>query len=73
VGKFILMPDGTQLPVQGQVTICALIKGIPKCMTQCYHVPDLQVCLYLLCRHRRTAGCSFVGDHNGMFLTFKQK
>jgi hypothetical protein len=38
-------------------------------LVNCYHTPCLIVSLYSLRQHRRSLGCAFIGDHQGMYLT----
>jgi hypothetical protein len=69
-GKFIMMVNGAFVTFLGMGTANLIIDGIPVKLVNCYHTPDLQASLYALSRHRCTHGCSFLGDHNGMYLTF---
>jgi hypothetical protein len=69
-GKFIMMANGASIPVLGMGTVSLTINGIVVKLIQCYHTPGLRASLYSLHRHRQTHVCSFLGDHNGMYLTF---
>jgi hypothetical protein len=69
-GKFIMMANGASFPVLGMGTASLAINGIPVKLIKCYHTPGLRASLYSLRRHRRTHSCYFLGDHNGIYLTF---
>jgi hypothetical protein len=71
-GKFIMMAKGASSPVLGVGKVSLTINGIPVKLINCYRTPGLRASLHSLHRHRRTHGCSFLGDHNGMYLTFGQ-
>jgi hypothetical protein len=68
-GKLIMMANGTSIPVMGICTISLNTNGVPVCLVNCYHTPGLRASLYSPRRHRRSIGCAFVGDQQGMYLT----
>jgi hypothetical protein len=69
-GKFMMMANGASILVLGMDTVSLTINGIPVKLIHCYHTPGLRASIYYIRRHRRTHGCSFISNHNGMYLTF---
>jgi hypothetical protein len=63
--------NGVTIPVAGRVTYVATINGRACRFCDVLHVPDLDLPLLSVRRHRRrTPGCSFISDFSGCFFAF---
>jgi hypothetical protein len=69
-GKFIMMANSAYIPVLSTGTVSLTINGSPVRIINCYHTPGLRACLYSLQLHRRSPGYAFVGNQQGIYLTF---
>ena len=69
--QYVEMGDGSRVPIVGRGTVSFLMDGHYVRLSDCLHVPDLDVHLLSIRTHRRRGvGCTFLADDEGMFLTF---
>ena len=69
--EVVELGDGHPTTIQGKGTVQVVLEGHPVRLTNCLHVPQLDVHLLSIRLHRRRGpGCSFICDSSGMFLTF---
>ena len=71
VDQYVEMGDGSRVPIVGCGTVNVCLGGHTVRLADCLHVPTLDVHLLSIRVHRRRgAGCSFIADDDGMYLTF---
>jgi hypothetical protein len=58
------------IPVLGMGMVSITTNGVPVKHLNCFHTRGIRASLYSLQRHHRPPCCAFVGDHQGMYLTF---
>jgi hypothetical protein len=65
-----MMANCASIPILVMGTISLTINGVSVHLINCYHTPGLRASLYSLRRHRRSPRCAFLGEQQGMYLTF---
>ena len=69
--RYVEMGDGSRVPILGSGTVKFQLAGQVVRLSDCLHVPSLDVNLLSIRTHRRRGpGCTFLADADGMFLTF---
>ena len=68
---YVTVANNARVPCLGRGTICLRLGGKTVRLRNALHIPDLDMTLISSRVHRRRgAGCSFVADGTGCFLTF---
>jgi hypothetical protein len=69
-GGYVVLANKQKVPCLGIGKIRILMNGHPVIIDQVLHVPDLRKMLYSIRQHRRSPGCSFHADNDGIRLDF---
>jgi hypothetical protein len=68
--SFVILADKSKVSCSGVGTVCLLLRNKSIILHDVLHVPKLRSPLLSVRCFRRLAGCSFVADNSGSFLTF---
>ena len=69
--QYVVVADDTKVLIHGVGTVRFSLAGHEVLLRRVYHVPGLNGSLLSIRTHRRRgAGCTFLADHSGCFLTF---
>jgi len=69
-GGYVVLANKQKVPCLGIGKIRILMHGHPVIIDKVLHVPALRKMLYSIRQHRRSPGCSFHADNDGIRLDF---